>query len=123
MGLFEDIDEITMFADYRVPQAMVYFDMIRYTPALLDRLATDPYLPSGDELEQEIRAASILGVEKVKQAMLELYHQETGAKKPPAEEGEYLNAAVIDFYLWDTAKSLSREMAHIPIHKTTSIFY
>ncbi|KOC64840.1 UPF0553 protein C9orf64 like protein [Habropoda laboriosa] len=38
IGAFKDIDCITMFADYRVPQVLVYFGAMRYSDDLLKRL-------------------------------------------------------------------------------------
>ncbi|XP_068101243.1 queuosine 5'-phosphate N-glycosylase/hydrolase-like isoform X2 [Hyperolius riggenbachi] len=37
-GCFTDIDKITMFADYRVPQALVHFGVLRYSEELLKKL-------------------------------------------------------------------------------------
>jgi len=45
------------------------------------------------------------------------------AGEPSASITEPLNAIMIDFFLWDYAKANSDAMAHIPIHKTSSIFY
>lgn len=40
IGRFDDIDSITMFADYRVPQALVYFKLLQYSPELMERLTS-----------------------------------------------------------------------------------
>lgn len=37
-GWFEDIDYITMFADYRVPQVLVYFGAMTYDEYLMKLL-------------------------------------------------------------------------------------
>lgn len=37
-GEFSDIDQITMFADYRVPQVLVYFGAISYSDELMEML-------------------------------------------------------------------------------------
>lgn len=37
-GMFEDIDKITMFADYRVPQVLVYFGAMSYSEELMEKL-------------------------------------------------------------------------------------
>lgn len=37
-GWFEDIDYITMFADYRVPQVLVYFGAMQYDDHLMKLL-------------------------------------------------------------------------------------
>lgn len=38
IGEFEDIDKITMFADYRVPQVLLHFGAMRYSNPLLNTL-------------------------------------------------------------------------------------
>ena len=37
-GAFSDIDSITAFADYRVPQLLVWFDVLQYSDSLLRML-------------------------------------------------------------------------------------
>lgn len=37
-GEFSDIDKITMFADYRVPQVLVYFGVMSYSEELMEKL-------------------------------------------------------------------------------------
>ena len=63
MGQFDDIDAITMFADYRVPQILNYFEVIKYDEELLKVLNSNTYIEPGSELEIEIRGCSIWGVE------------------------------------------------------------
>lgn len=38
LGEFNDIDKITMFADYRIPQVLVYFGALSYTEELMNKL-------------------------------------------------------------------------------------
>lgn len=33
-----------------------------------------------------------------------------------------INAILVDFYIWDTAKEIQEQM-NIPIHRTRSIYY
>jgi hypothetical protein len=65
LGKFEDINSITMFADYRVPQILNYFQVLQYSPGLQERLKSNPFIPAGDQLELEIRAASIWSVKVI----------------------------------------------------------
>lgn len=118
-GEFHDIDVVTMFADYRVPQSLVYFGAIKYSDRLLEQLRHNPHLERGGREECEIRAASIWSVELVRRRALELFKERNitiNAESP-------FNAIVIDFYLWDYAKAHSSKMDYIPIHKTLTIFY
>lgn len=101
---FYDIDKLTMFADYRVPQVLNYMGLIVYSNELLEEMTERPHFPSGSQMECEIRAASILSVERLKTHI-------------------GCCSVLIDFVLWTYAKEHSAEMAHIPIHKTKSVFY
>ncbi|KAI8324214.1 hypothetical protein GQ54DRAFT_79689 [Martensiomyces pterosporus] len=127
-GRFDDIDAITMFADYRVPQALCHFGALEYSPRLLEFLSrseqavrqklesgvqasppTPGLLPSGHPWELEIRGNSIWAVERIRQAIV--------------SKGVHVNAILLDFYIWDYAKENSEAMKDIPIHLTRSIFY
>jgi hypothetical protein len=117
-GAFSDIDAVTMFADYRVPQSLVYFGAMKYSDRLLKLLADNPFLERGSREECEIRAASIWSVELTRRRAEELLKERIDYKLDSP-----FNAIVIDFYLWDYAKAFSSKMDHIPIHKTLTIFY
>ncbi|KAJ2334099.1 hypothetical protein GGI00_002009 [Coemansia sp. RSA 2681] len=130
LGHFEDIDCVTMFADYRVPQALCHFGALEYSPRLMQYLRESEravvevgekraagrvppvpgLLPSGHQWEMEIRGNSIWAVELIRQ------HIER-------ESGTRVSAILIDFYLWDYSKEFAKEMAEIPIHLTRSTNY
>ncbi|RKP09934.1 hypothetical protein THASP1DRAFT_28297 [Thamnocephalis sphaerospora] len=115
LGEFHDIDQITMFADYRVPQALVYLNILSYSSDLWALLQRQQPLASGDRLEQEIRAVSIWAVELLRRRMVALRGHNTAT---PA-----INAILLDFYLWDYAKTHTDALRSVPIHRTRSIFY
>lgn len=48
---FSDLDQLTMFADYRVPQALVHFGVISYSRDLYDKLEKDHLFNTGDREE------------------------------------------------------------------------
>lgn len=104
--VFNDIDQITMFADYRVPQILNYLGLIVYSNELLNELRERPHLLSGSTMECEIRGCSIAAVEKLKMKL-----------------NNGTMSVLIDFVLWDYATQNRSEMDHIPIHKTESVFY
>ncbi|XP_061757401.1 queuosine salvage protein isoform X1 [Nerophis ophidion] len=112
-----NMDWLTMFADYRIPQVLVYFGALRYSDALLGMLHNGELLPSGDRREVEIRACSIWAVERIRTRLSELLQERDGRSSGS------INSAIIDFYLWPYAKQHHQEMAHIPIHHTRSIYY
>ncbi|CAI8056589.1 Queuosine salvage protein [Geodia barretti] len=62
-GEFRNIGDLTMFADYRVPQTLQYFGVLHYSKQLLSRLRDGVELPQGCTEEVEIRGCSIWAVE------------------------------------------------------------
>ncbi|KAL4630117.1 hypothetical protein GN956_G17305 [Arapaima gigas] len=112
-----NMNYLTMFADYRVPQALVYLGALRYSEALVKTLAEGAQFTSGDRREVEIRGCSICCVEKIKTHLWSIMEQREGKRN------EDINSAVIDFFLWSYAKEHHMEMAHIPIHLTRCIYY
>ncbi|EKM51681.1 uncharacterized protein PHACADRAFT_127474 [Phanerochaete carnosa HHB-10118-sp] len=114
--------QLTMFADYRVPQILHHLKILVYPPELTELLRSHADLPSGSREEVSIRAASILSVERVRQEMLNV--QKDG--------GEEISSVLIDFYLWDLAKKIEggtdcikgmQTNEILPAHRTRSIWY
>lgn len=113
-GSFSDIDKLTMFADYRVPQILHQLGCISYSEELERTVRQKKMIPNGSEMEIELRMASIQAVEEMVK-----YIKSTG-DNPTA------NSVLIDFYLWDTAKEKQKRGElddSIPCHRTRSIFY
>ena len=68
LGSFGDIDRLTMFADYRVPVVLAQMGVLRYSAPLAARLAAGEELEPGCAEEVELRALSIVAVERVREA-------------------------------------------------------
>lgn len=115
-GDLVNMDWLTMFADYRVPQALVHLGVLRYSDALMQALKNGELLSPGDRREVEIRGCSIWSVELIKERLCKLVQERDGQTCA-------INSAIIDFYLWPYAKQRHKEMAHIPIHHTRSVYY
>ncbi|XP_027890512.1 queuosine 5'-phosphate N-glycosylase/hydrolase isoform X1 [Xiphophorus couchianus] len=115
-GYIINMDCLTMFADYRVPQALVYLGVLQYSDALMEALKNGELLPSGDRREVEIRGCSIWSVELIKERLHKMVQETDGNVCN-------INSAIIDFYLWPFAKQHHKEMTHIPIHHTRCIYY
>jgi hypothetical protein len=113
IGHFKDIDEITMFADYRVPQTLLYYGVFEYSEDLTKKLQENTTLENGEKDEVEIRACSIHAVELLK---------EYATKKLKDKE---VNAILIDHFLWDFRRKHAKEILEkkLPFHKTFSVFY
>ncbi|KAG9230378.1 hypothetical protein BJ875DRAFT_472354 [Amylocarpus encephaloides] len=111
-GEFHDIDKITIFADYRVPQILNLLGCLWYSPLLQSSVNQKKMIESGHHWEIQLRGCSIWCVELIRREVLR--------KHPEAK----VNAILIDFFLYDTIKE--REAAgqeEIPHHRTRSIWY
>ncbi|KAF9893281.1 hypothetical protein FE257_011711 [Aspergillus nanangensis] len=65
-GEFRDIDKITMFADYRIPQMLHQLGCLMYSPPLECHIRDMKPIPSGSTWEVELRATSIWCVELIR---------------------------------------------------------
>ncbi|KAK3320609.1 hypothetical protein B0T19DRAFT_244043 [Cercophora scortea] len=111
-GAFRDIDKITMFADYRLPQVLNIMGCLSYSPPLDVAVRAKRNITSGSNWEMQLRACSIWCVELIRR---EIIKQHPDAK---------LNAVLIDFFLYDTIKEIeSAGQETIPHHRTRSIWY
>ncbi|KAG0237734.1 hypothetical protein BGW42_000140 [Actinomortierella wolfii] len=135
-GKFTDIDEITMFADYRVPQALYHFRCLEYSPELHAVLERGEMLPNGSLPEVEIRGNSIWAVELVRRRIQEFIQRDQQQQQQHVEEGgepqqshklTTVNAILIDFFIWDFAKAAQVDLTlgqrPVKVHRTRSVFY
>jgi hypothetical protein len=106
-GRFDDIGELTLFADNLVPHVLRREGVLRYTPALAGRIDREELLEAGSEEEVEIRACAVHAVELCVAAL-----RRCGA---PA------TAAALDHRLWNRGQ-LSHMKAH-PRHRTRTVYY
>lgn len=118
-GEFHDIDSITMFADYRIPQALAYFDAIAYSKDLTKYMKENRMMITGDRYETEIRGCSIWATELVCEAAKKMLKEDTETKDA------HLNSIIVDHYLWDYRRNHADDakMADIPFHKIRCIYY
>lgn len=113
-GRFHDIDKITMFADYRIPQMLNSLGCLLYSPPLYRRISQQQEITTGENCEIELRGCSIWCVELIRRQILR--------EHPEAK----VNAILIDFFLYDTLKERERsgeETEMLPHHRTRSIWY
>ncbi|KAJ2963610.1 hypothetical protein NQZ79_g1397 [Umbelopsis isabellina] len=114
LGHFDDIDKITMFADYRVPQALYHLGCLQFSDRLIDMLKEHRPMASGSVEEVEIRGNSIWSVELLKREIQEMIENDKSNMK--------VNAILLDFYIWDFAKEIQGQV-DIPTHRTRSVYY
>lgn len=73
-GDFNDIESVTMFADYIVPAVLQQLGVLKYSPSLSNVIESNREINSGSEEEIELRACSIHAVEEIR----ELIRRKTG---------------------------------------------
>ncbi|KAF2667596.1 hypothetical protein BT63DRAFT_456898 [Microthyrium microscopicum] len=112
-GRFEDIDKITMFADYRVPQMLHALGALTYSPPLEDAIKRKQEIAPGHSWEVQIRGCSIWCVESIRKLIIR--------QNPEAS----VNAILIDYFLYDTVKEIEKNATEeqFPHHRTRSVWY
>ncbi|XP_046639735.1 queuosine salvage protein-like isoform X2 [Daphnia pulicaria] len=115
-GNFTDVDSITMFADYRVPQSLVHFGAMAYSDRLHGLLLANHMFLNGDREEMEIRGCSIHSVELIKEE-LKSHQVNTTTNSLP------MNSAMIDYFLWEYRRRFAQTLAKVPYHKVRCIYY
>jgi hypothetical protein len=105
-GAFSDLDQLTAFADYKVPQVLRHFGVLEYDPELAERINNQQVLEAGSEEEVELRAATVWACELLRREMLRHDYPTT--------------AAEIDMRLWLLGQH-STEM--YPYHRTRTMYY
>lgn len=53
LGAFDDIDALTMFADYRVPVVLKHMGILHYSDGLQAKVDAKEVLPAGEALLRE----------------------------------------------------------------------
>lgn len=107
-GAFRDLDRLTAFADYKIPQVLREADVLVYEPGLAAVVDSGQEIPAGDPREVEIRAGTVWGCELLRQALAVLR-----PNAPP-------RAFEVDWLLWSDAQGRQIER---PYHRTRTIFY
>ena len=60
-----DTEQLTMFADYRVPQILRHIDILDYSPDLEAKIDNHVELPFSCEEEVALRAATVMAVDAI----------------------------------------------------------
>jgi hypothetical protein len=106
LGAFRDLEHLTAFADYKVPQVLRRLGILVYDAHLAGLVDSRAELPPGSAEEVEIRAATIWGVEELRRAL--------------AAAGRSVRAFEIDWYLWEEGQRVRDDR---PYHRTRTIYY
>lgn len=103
----KNLDKLTAFADYKIPQILRNLGVIKYSKELADKI--DSYVPieKGSEDEVEIRATTVWAVELIKQKLQKKY--------------DFVTASHVDSMLWN--KSQTKAKGDKPYHRTLTTAY
>lgn len=104
-GAFSNMDSLTAFADYKLPQLLREHEALQYSPELASVDARRLMAPGCPE-EVEIRAATVQAVELLRDAL--------------TAHGVSLSAFQVDWLLWQRSQGV--QMQH-PYHLCRTIYY
>ena len=105
-GAFYDLDKLTAFADYKLPQILRHFEVLEYDPTLAERIDNQKLLEQGGEEEVELRAATVWACELLRREI--------------TSRGHPITAAEIDQRLWLLSQNVTGMR---PYHRTRTIYY
>lgn len=108
IGHFEDLDYLTAFADYKVPQILHQLGILEYSPSLEKKIKNKIIIPAGSKQEVEIRSATIWAVEYLTKELNLL--------------GKNFCPFQVDWILWNKSQSLNK-LRIPPYHLTKTIYY
>ncbi|MCX7822803.1 MAG: queuosine salvage family protein [Syntrophobacterales bacterium] len=110
LGKFDDIEVLTAFADYKLPQVLRALGIIEYSKNLSEIVDNRVMIGAGSEEEVEIRAATVQAVELLRRELDIL----TEKAKPTI-------AARVDQFLWHLGQEDPFRVK--PYHLCRTIFY
>jgi hypothetical protein len=106
-GSFLDLDQLTIFADYKLPQVLRHHHVLEYDAHLSQLVDNAIPLTPGSPEEVEIRAATIQAVEQMRQYI-------AGKCQP-------IPAFKLDWWLWTLGQNDA--VREKPYHRTRTMFY
>ena len=104
---FRDMDQLTMFADYRVPQLLRHFGVLAYDAELAADVDALREVPFGSPQEVEIRAATVVAVERLRGELM--------------KRGLELLVVEVDWLLWQMGEESKDRIC--PHHRTRTVYY
>ncbi|MFZ1987557.1 MAG: queuosine salvage family protein [Minisyncoccia bacterium] len=101
-----NLGNLTVFADYKLPQILESFGVLRYSSELDADVVNEILIPAGSQKEVELRASSIAAIEQIRNEIERL--------------GREISTNELDWILWVKAKATTFSKPH---HKTLTTFY
>jgi hypothetical protein len=106
-GAFKNIEHLTAFADYKLPQILRAWGILRYAPSLARKVDAQVELAAGSAEEIEIRAATLWAVEFLREEL--------------AARERALWSIQVDWILWEASQTKRAGMK--PYHRVRTIYY
>jgi hypothetical protein len=106
-GRFDDLDNLTIFADNLVPHVLRVDGVLAYDTGLLARIERGDLIPAGSAEEVEIRAVAVHAVERI-----------VGALRAA---GITTTARQLDYLLWHRGQGAAYKA--LPRHRTRTVAY
>ena len=106
-GEFRDMDRLTAFADYKLPQVLRHLGALVYSPKLAAKVDSKKLIPPSSEEEVEIRAHTIRAVELLCSEL--------------KQKGQNIRPFEMDWILWNMGQD--NKYREKPYHRTVTIFY
>ena len=107
LGRFDDLQNLTIFADNLVPHVLRVDNILIYPEALISHIDGGKLIPTGSAEEIEIRACALHAVERLKATL--------------NASGQAITSMELDFLLWNRGQQPTYKS--IPRHRTRTIFY
>lgn len=106
-GKFKNLQDLTSFADYKLPQILRAWGILEYAPALARQVDNKKPLLKDSPAEVEIRASMVWAVEFLRQALVDLDRD--------------VNSVQTDWFLWESSQGKVKGMK--PYHRVRTIYY
>lgn len=116
-GDFHDIDRLSAFADYKLPQVLRELGIISYNAQLAQTVDSLGYLDPGSAREVEIRAMTVVAVEEIRKAFEHSCRSSAAEGRPHS----VLTSARVDGWLWRLGQM--DEFRTRPYHRCRTIYY
>ena len=107
LGHFDDLDQLTMFADNLVPHVLRVDGVLEVNPDLVARIDAGDDITSGSDPEVEIRAVALHAVELMVERLQAL--------------GRAATAGELDSVLWN--RGAGEKYKSVPRHRTRCVYY
>ncbi len=106
-GEFRNVNELTAFADYKIPQVLRRMGILEYSPTLAERVDTMVEIPAGSPEEIEIRSGQICAIDRMKELL----------------KSTIPDVKSMDLDSWAWLQGQTKLPNDKPYHRTRTIYY